>query len=136
IQKVVFFDTRHGGEPEDWPTTLKGGPIWMAASRDGQRLAVCDQQVATEFYDVPNKKLLRRITHDELHAASANFTLGHMALTADGNTFVVSSGDSIMFWDVASGKLRQTLGGGASRILPVSIFTFGFALWAAVWGIV
>ncbi len=136
IQRVVFFDTRHGGEPEDWPTTLKGGPIWVAASRDGQRLAVCDQQVATEFYDVPNKKLLRRITHDELYAAAANFTLGHMELTADGNTFVVSSGDRIMFWDVASGKLRQTLGGGTSRILPVSIFTFGFALWAAVWGIV
>ena len=104
-QAVTFFPLRGSGEPETWPTTLKGVPIWIATSHDGRLLAVSDGSEAVEFYDVPSKKLLRRFTHDYLRSASGD-GLRYRGLSPNGATLVTTGGEHVLLWDVASGKFE------------------------------
>jgi hypothetical protein len=136
LTSLVSFDAKTGAAPSDWLTTLKSRAIWVEMSRDGQWLAVCDQPDATEFYHLPTKKRVRTITHDQLRAASAFLGLSQFKLTPDGKSLLVASGNQIMCWDIATGKLVRTIGGSESRLVPIAIFLGGFAFWSVAWGIV
>src|SRR5205085_1927035 len=129
-QNVAVWDTV-SGDVQKWPTTLERSPRWLAISRDGQCLAVCDSVGGIEFYDLATMKLLHRISHDALVPH-----VNYLDLGPDGKTLATSGTDRVAIWDVASGKLLQLLGGSESRAAPIAIFTAGFALWAAAWGLI
>ena len=128
------------------PHTLKTGLsyiVWLRLSADGKRLAVADY-MSCEYYDVATGKLLTRIalygSDGDADLMFAPFFSGalpgqNLALSPDGNSLASFSGGQITLRDLPSGKVRQKITGGW-RTLQIVIFTVGFVIWSAAWGIV
>lgn len=138
---VSIYAAHDPGLPDD-VTTQIGFVEWSALSADGSRLAVMGNDVA-ECYDVKTKQRLTRIVLEDRRNSAASFIPGFMefgfpaaAFSPDGSRLAtIAGGGQVQLWDVPSGKLAHVLTGG-SRWLQIAIFTFGFAGWAAAWGIV
>ena len=128
------------------PRTIKTGlayVTWLRLTADGKRLAVADYMSA-EYYDVASGKLLKRLVFfgpggEEISPFSLMFSGGlpgqNLALAPDGNTLASFNGGQITFRDLPSGNVRQRITGGW-RSLQIVIFTVGFVIWSAAWGIV
>src|SRR5262245_19191872 len=138
---VSLYDPQRPGSRQDIATGLRLVQ-WVGLSADGRRLMAVGFQEA-EYYDVPGQRLLTRMVLDEpqptvisgLIPNLSMFQLPQVALDARGKWLASVSGSQIVVRDLPSGCVVHVLTGG-SRWLQVTIFTVGFGIWSAAWGIV
>ncbi|MEX2173412.1 MAG: hypothetical protein WD872_03565 [Pirellulaceae bacterium] len=139
---VELYDLQRGQTVQEIATDLPA-PHWTTFTADGRRLAVADWQ-AVELYDLATRRRLGRVLLDE-PSQTTFFSLvmqgpngagfGQPALSPDGRTLATIDGSRIRCWNMQIGKLRAAVG-GQQRGLQIAIFTIGFAIWSAAWGIV
>lgn len=130
---------------QDVLQTHVGGPLWLAISSDGRRVAV-GNFVAVEFYDLTAKTLVKRFTdaeflgprditfeRDELWSRDHGYPLRNFALSPDGIRFLAFSGDRIYAYDTSRGELVYEIPGrepAPAVLAPMLASVFGLIIWA------
>lgn len=134
---VIFVHaTASGAAPAYLVTELP--QVWsVGLSADGSRLAAIGSD-AIECYDVHSKQRLARVLAAGAFvriAAVQSREFGNIVLSPDGGLLASVRSGQIRLHDVPGGRLAHVITGGP-RWLHIVIFTLGFALWSAGWGIV
>jgi hypothetical protein len=112
--------------------------VWsVSLSADGLRLAAITNG-AVECYDIASRQRLARVGIEDPHYSALSvipISAGQVMLSPNGDVLAMASGGRILLHEVPGGRLTHVITGGP-RWLHVVIFTLGFALWSAAWGIV
>lgn len=100
---VTFFDPKTGKPQGHWNEPSLASPR-LVYSPDGSILAAGHDQGSVMLYDVKAGK-----TIDTLKPARA-IGLHSFDIAGDGKTLVMATTDAITFWDLATRKLRKSIG--------------------------
>lgn len=125
-----------------WVHTRLWSLVSLSFTTDGKRLVASDGR-AVECHELGTGRILSRVALDEpttrapspLAGISTPWSSGQIVVAPDGSLLATSQGGQIILRDVARGKVLHVITGG-SRLIHILIYTLGFTIWGAAWGIV
>jgi WD40 repeat protein len=114
-QPIYLWDTATGKEIRQlrWPE--KAGPTCMVFSADGKYLIVAHgapeqagehQEHSLRVWEVATGRVLHRFPTELHQFGTPEGSNRAAALSPDGKTFAAAAGDTILLWELASGKER------------------------------
>jgi RNA polymerase sigma factor (sigma-70 family) len=106
----IFWDVATGRETHRWKKDRNTTSV-IAFAPDGKALAVGNNKNVVRLLEIPSGRELRRFEHDG--------QIVSVTCTPDGTLAAVARNGVIRLWDMASGKLRQTIDNDGRETSPV-----------------